>query len=150
MSDQQYKKLKRALFLLSASVLALIVIILINLITDYRHHKNITLIKGDKGDTAQIDYEYIRILVKEEVSKIPVMHGTDGVNGSNGINGQNGKDGANGLNGLNGLNGIDGLPGDTVELRTNPKTGDLEWKYTSDDLWTILILKCLMMETCEQ
>lgn len=96
--------------------------------------------------------------IQKEIKNIPQntqfvpVPGTNGLNGINGSNGKDGLSGTNGVSGNNGTNGKDGeqgIPGREIELRVNPKNGNLEWRYVGELSWIRLLKKCEIQSTCE-
>lgn len=78
-------------------------------------------IQGPKGDTMVNTLTIIK-----EQPTITTIEGTPGPQGN---------DGAQGPQGDPGPMGDPGSDGRTPELRTNPITGGLEWRYIGDDIW---------------
>lgn len=112
--------------------------------------------EGPKGDTAQVDYDQIRTYITEEIAQLPApkdgqtVQGPPGPQGPSGANGESatGVDGQNGLNGLDGIPGEPGQPGREIELRNNPTTMALEWRYVGELSWLTLITTCEITNTC--
>lgn len=96
---------------------------------------------------AQIDYQRVAQIIQQQLATLPApQNGTPGIPGIPGQNGINGVPGTGGVPGKDGTNGIDGR---TPEVRSNPMTGDIEWHYVGDRLWTILVPKCSLIINCE-
>lgn len=51
--------------------------------------------------------------------------------------------------GADGQPGQDGINGRDIELRTNPVTLNIEWRYVGNDLWTVLTTHCELTNTCD-
>lgn len=96
-------------------------------------------------------------LIETAIKDVQIIQGPQGQPGQSGKPGENGKDGGNGQNGqtVTGPKGDNGMPGKNgkdarqITLSTDPDTGDILWKYTDDTLWTLLIEKCQLTNTCE-
>lgn len=84
---------------------------------------------------------------KDGVNGIQGAQGVQGIAGNDGLQGNPGKDGTNGQQGAQ---GEPGNPGREVELRHDPKTGSLQWRYVGDDLWTVLAKDCELNSTCKE
>lgn len=106
--------------------------------------------KGDRGDTAQVDYEQINNYIEQQIARIPVRNGSDGQNATpeqvrfavneyltlNPV-----KNGTNGQNGTNGSDGNHGQDGKSVILRCrdfNSRKSEVQFKYENDDIWRTL------------
>lgn len=48
-----------------------------------------------------------------------------------------------------GERGDPGIPGREIELSRDPLSGDLQWRYTGDDFWTVLVEGCELKNECE-
>lgn len=106
---------------------------------------------------------YVQMLVSQSLSDISVIQGPQGetgmqgargaagqsIQGQSGSNGSNGENGKDGLNGQPGEKGDIGSPGREIELRHDPKTKQLQWRYVGDDLWSTLVNDCEITNTCE-
>lgn len=114
-------------------------------------------IKGDKGDSAVVDYKLLKDYVQEEISNIP--RPANGVDGMNATDEQVAQAVAAYLSvhppaaGVNGTNGIDGQPGAQGETgATGPaapkyqerckdfanKKSQIQWKYENEETWKLL------------
>lgn len=133
--------------------------------------------KGERGEPAKVDQVQLVNLIKDQVKQeisqnAPPRDGTDGLPGVNGagINGQNGQHGVSGRDGQNGqsaydlwvqqgnigttvdflttLHGENGVDGKTPEIRMNPTTGQAEFRFAGDRLWTVMEGSCLSVRLC--
>lgn len=85
--------------------------------------------------------EEVATRVQKVASEMPSgPKGDTGDRGPIGQKGENGKDGQSitGPKGDPGLKGEPGTPGREIELRRDPKTGDLYMRYTGDTLWSLV------------
>lgn len=119
---------------------------------DGRLNSKVEAIKSELKE--QIKSEIKNITIPEPQNNVIIQHGKNGANGTSGTNGANGSNGTSGLAGANGVDGKDGkdgeqgAPGREVELRVNPKNGNLEWRYVGELSWTRLLKKCDIQGNC--
>lgn len=105
----------------------------------------------------------VKEIVKKELTPIVNEPGPMGLTGAQGISGlsivgpkgdagssgKDGQDGQNGLDGKDGEKGEPGIPGREVEL-SEDELGNILWRYTGDDFWTVLVEGCKLTNTCEE
>ncbi len=158
MSIDEYEKLRRLIRFL---IILLVIFILLSgaalihsFINPGRTSFPTIIEKGDKGDPAQIDYEKVSTIIEGQIEKIDyskleqiiedkvtkklttIPPAKDGTNGNNGL------DGYTPIKGIDYFDGENGINGKTPELRINPLTGDIEWRYIGDRLWNVLLENC--------
>lgn len=143
MSDKEAKAIKKLLIITWGLMVALFVLILSAIVvyTAPSRDKSIVAVTGAtgaKGADAVVNYPQIEDFITKQLSLIP--------NPQNGTNGANGADGTNGKDGVDGQDGLPGIPGKEIELRRDPETGNVEWRYVDEDFWTLLIDKCELVE----
>lgn len=134
--------------------LVLVLLLLSIFVISLRVAKPNNYIKGQTGDTGMVDYEKVNKLIEQKVNSIPIP--TNGINGLNGKDGKNGVDGQSivgpqgpaGESGPKGEQGDIGSPGLQTEFRTNPNSGNLEYRYIGDDSWTTLMKQCQITNSC--
>ncbi len=86
----------------------------------------------------EIDYAVIDRLIAGHLSELPTPK--DGANGLNGRDGRDGSSGRDGVDGKDGTDGLPGIPGREIELAKDTE-GNILWRYTGDDFWTVLEVK---------
>ena len=85
-------------------------------------------VKGDKGDTAEVDYEKVDQVIAGKIAQIPRP-----------------KDGKTGKAGKN---GAPAPIARKVEARINPDSLSVEWRCAGDTLWTTLLTTPILADSC--
>lgn len=122
--------------------------------------------------STQVDFKSrlnaLQQYTNQEIQSVSQKQGPQGIPGSNGASGVQGAKGDPGIQGVmgpqgqpgdNGLSiqgpkgdkgdqGDQGVPGREIELRSDPNTGDIEWRYVGTLSWITLINKCDLTNTC--
>lgn len=169
MRDDEYRKLRRRIAVTWFLLLVVIIITLFSVV--YRGRGNNIAYpipgpagaqgpigpKGDKGDmgpVAQLPIVSFSVptVVTPPQNSNPLLHTIPVVTsvsepGPAGPPGEKGQAGES-IQGPKGDMGEPGPAGREVELRTNSTTGDMEWRYVGDDLWTVLMKKCTILNNC--
>lgn len=89
--------------------------------------------------------DFISLLRKE----LKIKNGTDGVNGVDGKNAVSTTTKIKEQVPLKGIKGDTGAAGREVELQYNSLKQRLEWRYTGEDIWTVLVNACELTNTCQ-
>lgn len=166
MPPNDIRKLRRLIRFLMVLVIIFIALVSAALIHSFidpgtKSFPSVISREGPAGPPGQIDYERLSDTVRDQLSQLdqPAQgpqgiagaagrDGAAGKDGSDGLDGAPGKDGSDGKDGTNGIDGVS-LLGRTPEFRANPITGDIEWRYVGDRLWTVLLAKCSLLVNCE-
>lgn len=150
----EFDKLRRLIRILIFLLVIFVLLLLANLVHS-RVDPNSTSFpavgpRGEKGETAFVDYDRIALLINERLSALPQPK--NGENGVDGRDGKDGKDGANGKDGRDGINGSDGIGADgrTPEFQVNTVTGELQVRYPPDRLWMVVPSSCLNVSLCTE
>lgn len=152
MSEKEYRTLKRQMRVLTFLVMVFIFMQACSIVHSYLSPKSRsfpqTTVVSQIGQVGAQGTQGSQGIQGMQGIQGQSVQGIQGVTGNAGAQGVAGVQGDKGDKGDTGEQGIQGEPADTIELRTNPKTGDMEWKYSSDGLWTILYKKC-QITNCE-
>lgn len=137
MSENDYHKLKRLIHILIILVIIFVILVLANLVhTRFSPATKSFPAVGPKGDTAEVDYDRIALIIDEKIAALPVPHdGADGRTGPRGNTGPMGRQGVQGVQGIQGPQGEQGPPGISFQYRMNPNNGIPEWRLVGDDSW---------------
>lgn len=169
MDDKQYKKLR---FVVAVTWFLLLAVIILNIflmtyksgrgqlaypIPGEKGEKGEIGPKGDRGEVGPVAIVPIPATIPPNTSpsiSIQPMPNTVISPISNfspaAVIGPKGDSGASiqGTKGEAGEKGDPGPAGREIELQTNNLTGDIEWRYIGDDLWTVLMKNCKIKGEC--
>lgn len=95
---------------------------------------------GPKGKDAVVDYQKIEAYVDQKFELLPVPK--DGRDGRDGKDGKDGHTPVKGVDYFDGKDGANGINGADPQMYCNYEIGHLEWKLSTEDLWTILPVRC--------
>ena len=153
MSLEEYKKLRRQLKYIVWLLVVFFLMLLGSIVLVSLDPQNKTFpttiiqqttqglqgLPGAKGDT---------VVGAQGIQGTQGLYGEQGAQGTQGIQGIQGDPGAPGEQGTQGEPGEPGQSGREIELRTNPNSLNIEWRYVGDSNWHILISLCQIQGGC--
>lgn len=148
MTERQAKQIRKLFVLTWFFMLVIVLLLLFLYVADGRPGpQGPTGAQGSQGPAAVVDYERIDAIVTEkvaaEVEKIPVpKNGKDGYTPVKGVDYDDGYTPIKGVDYDDGEHGTNGVNGADPMLQCNETLRMLEWKLSTEDLWTILPVRC--------